>query len=154
MYEVCINNDFGKHKKSRLKNFLVHNKLLVFFSMCLLLGVFCGSLLMTFADATEQSIGVVINGKFYFYSLSCGYSRVKLAINKAAGRDSWDCGKKTDDMSASGLELVELLKRRSQSMLPLNDILLRAGFWPAETDEEVALDLTKIDRSTLIELFS
>lgn len=50
MYEVCINNDFGKHKKSRLKNFLVHNKLLVFFSMCLLLGVFCGSLLMTFAD--------------------------------------------------------------------------------------------------------
>lgn len=50
MYEVCINNDYGKHKKTRVKNFLVHNKLLVFFSMCLLLGVFCGSLLMTFAD--------------------------------------------------------------------------------------------------------
>ena len=106
------------------------------------------------SDATEQSIGVVINGKFYFYSLSCGYSRVKLAINKAAGRDSWDCGKKADGTSASGLELVELLKRRSQSMLPLNDVLLDAGFWPAETDEEVGLDLTKIDRSTLIELFS
>ena len=50
MYEVCINSDYGKHKKTRVKNFLVHNKLLVFFSTCLLLGVFCGSQIMTFAD--------------------------------------------------------------------------------------------------------
>lgn len=106
------------------------------------------------SDSSEQSIGVVINGNFYFYSLSCGYGRVKMAINKVAGRQMWDNGEADGKLSASGLELVEILKRKTWSMLPLNDVLLEAGFWPAEENEEVGLDLTKIDRSTLIELFS
>ena len=102
------------------------------------------------SDASEQSIGVVINGKFYFYSLSCGYSRVKAAINKNAGRKGYT----DEENAASAIDLTEILKRKSQSMLPLNDVLLDAGFWVAEENEEVGLDLTKIDRGTLIELFS
>ena len=50
MYEVSINGDFGKSKKNSIKDFLSQNKQLVFLSLCLLLGIFCGSILMKFAD--------------------------------------------------------------------------------------------------------
>ena len=50
MYEVSINGEFGKSKKSSIKDFLSQNKLLVFLSVCLLLGIFCGSMLMKFAN--------------------------------------------------------------------------------------------------------
>lgn len=50
MYEVSINGDFGKSKKSSIKNFFAQNKLLVFLSICLLLGVFCGSMMVKFSD--------------------------------------------------------------------------------------------------------
>ena len=50
MYEVSINGDFGKSKKNSIKGFLSQNKRLVFLSLCLLLGIFCGSILIKFAD--------------------------------------------------------------------------------------------------------
>lgn len=50
MYEVGINCDFGKSKKNSIKTFLSQNKLLVFLAVCLLLGVFCGSVLVKYAD--------------------------------------------------------------------------------------------------------
>jgi hypothetical protein len=49
--------------------------------------------------------------------------------------------------------MIDILKRKSMSFVPLKEILLEAGFTEA-TDENVGLDLTTIDRSTLIELFS
>ncbi len=56
MYEVRINGEFGKSKKSSVKKFFTQNKLLVFLSMCLLLGVFCGSMLVKFADENTLKI--------------------------------------------------------------------------------------------------
>ena len=50
MYEISINGGFGKSKKGSLKKLLLKNRLLVFLSLCLLLGVFCGSILMKVAD--------------------------------------------------------------------------------------------------------
>lgn len=62
MYEIGINGDFEKSKKSSLKNFLAQNKLLVFLSTCLLLGVFCGSMLVKVADEnTLNSINILFS---------------------------------------------------------------------------------------------
>lgn len=94
-------------------------------------------------EMSQQSIGLVLNNEFYFYNLSCGYGAVKSAI-----RNTKKSSKECND------ELITILNRRTMSTITLKDILLDAGFWEAtETDEEV-LDLTQIDRGTLIELFS
>lgn len=94
-------------------------------------------------EMSQQSIGLVLNNEFYFYNLSCGYGAVKSAI-----RNTKKSSKECND------ELITILNRRTMSAITLKDILLEAGFWEAtETDEEV-LDLTQIDRGTLIELFS
>lgn len=62
MYEVSINGDFGKSKKNTVKNFFLQNKPLVFLSICLLCGIFCGSMLVKFADkSTWQFINILFS---------------------------------------------------------------------------------------------
>jgi hypothetical protein len=101
-------------------------------------------------EHTQQTIGTVINGNFYFYSLSCGNARVAQTINLAQRRKS-TFDNSTSEFTTAGM--VDILKRKAASFVPLKEILLEAGFTEA-TDENVGLDLTTIDRSTLIELFS
>jgi hypothetical protein len=62
----------------------------------------------------------------------------------------WDNSTST----ASSKELVEILKRKAIATVSLKEILLEAGFIEAIDLETPKLDLTTIDRSTLIELFS
>ena len=108
---------------------------------------------ITQGEHTQQTIGTVINGNFYFYSLSCGHARVAQAINltkrKLKNKSVFD--NSTYEFTTAGM--IDILKRKAASFVPLKEILLEAGFTEA-TDENVGLDLTTIDRSTLIELFS
>lgn len=93
---------------------------------------------ITQGEMTQQTIGMVFDGKFYFYSLSCGYNKILSAVQEK-------------NMNA-GEEMVKILKRKSMSAVPLKEILLEAGFTESDTDYQI--DLTVIDRSTLIGLFS
>lgn len=109
---------------------------------------------VTQGESTQQFIGLVFDGKFYFYSLSCGHSKVATALRKTVakrtGKKMWE--NETADISSK--ELVEILKRKAISTVSLKEILLEAGFIEAIDLETPQLDLTTIDRSTLIDLFS
>ena len=109
---------------------------------------------VTQGESSQQTIGMVFNGKFYFYSLSCGNSKVSTAlrktISKRTDKPMWD----NSTCEASSKELVDILKRKSISTVSLKEILLEAGFVEAIDLETPELDLTTIDRSTLIDLFS
>jgi hypothetical protein len=109
---------------------------------------------VTQGESSQQTIGMVFDGKFYFYSLSCGNSKVSAALRRTISRRTnksvWD--NSTSD--ASSKELVEILKRKAISTVSLKEILLEAGFVEAIDLETPKLDLTTIDRSTLIDLFS
>ena len=109
---------------------------------------------VTQGESTQQTVGMVFDGKFYFYSLSCGNSKVSAALRKTISRRTnksvWD----NSTTDASSKELVEILKRKAMSSVSLKEILLEAGFVEAIDIETPKLDLTTIDRSTLIDLFS
>lgn len=104
-------------------------------------------------DMSQQSIGIVINGKFYFYSLSCGYGRIKTALQtkimKDTGKHAYmDTRKESED------KLIKILERKNAALLSIKDTLLEAGFWEATEDDSEVLDLTTLDRNTIIDLFS
>jgi hypothetical protein len=104
-------------------------------------------------DMSQQTIGIVINGKFYFYSLSCGYDRIKTALQtkimKDTGKQAYmDARKESED------KLIKILERKNASLLSIKDTLLEAGFWEATDDDIDVLDLTTLDRNTIIDLFS
>lgn len=113
---------------------------------------------LTFEDGRQFTLGLVHDGYFYFFTLGCGYSAIKnaLSIKNIKGKDihniDWNArgviNKESDD------ELITILKRKIKTLLPLNDVLLEAGFWSATEDDENVLDLTSIDRGSLIELFT
>lgn len=109
---------------------------------------------VTQGESAQQTIGMVFDGKFYFFSLFCGNSKVSAAlrkvISKRTNKSMWD----NSTCNASSKELVEILKRKAISTVSLKEILLEAGFVEAIDIETPKLDLTTIDRSTLIELFS
>lgn len=117
---------------------------------------------MTFEDGRQFTLGLVNDGYFHFFTLGCGYGAVKDALciknkkeNNVADRDWKAYNKITKDAED---ELITILKRKIKTLLPLNDVLLEAGFWPVEegysSGDANVLDLTTIDRSTLIELFT
>lgn len=104
-------------------------------------------------DMSQQSIGIIINGKFYFYSLSCGYGRIKTALQtkmiKEPGKyENKDTRKESED------KLIKILERKNTSLLSLKDTLLASGFWEATEADIDVLDLTNLDRNTIIDLFS
>lgn len=109
---------------------------------------------VTHGESSQQTIGMVFDSKFYFFSLSCGNSKVSTALRKTIARrtnkSAWD----NSVSDASSKELVEILKRKAISTVSLKEILLEAGFIEAIDLETPQLDLTTVDRSTLIELFS
>lgn len=118
---------------------------------------------MNQGEMSQQALGIILNGRFYFFDMSCGYSAVKTAvriskmrsdgINKYNSSGYWNWYSNGGD--AAGQDgLIEILNRKTRSLLPLKATLLDAGFWEATEDDTEVLDLTTIDRGTLIELFS
>lgn len=108
---------------------------------------------ITQGEHTQQTAGTVIDGNFYFYSLSCGNDRVARTINLTQRRLKNKSAFDNSVHDFTTASMVDILKRKAMSFVPLKDILLEAGFTEA-TGENVGLDLTNIDKSTLIELFS
>lgn len=100
-------------------------------------------------EMKQQSIGIVLDGKFYFYSLSCGYDRIMQSIHKKHTRK-----KEKYYPNRDSNEMIKILNRKTLSSIKLKDILLDAGFWEATENDNEILDLNNIDRSSLIELFS
>ena len=113
---------------------------------------------MTFEDGRQFTLGLVNDGYFYFFTLGCGYNAVKNALYTKSAKENnvheRDWAARNKIAKAAEDELITILKRKTKSLLPLNDVLLEAGFWPAEEDDKNVLDLTTIDRGTLIELFN
>lgn len=109
---------------------------------------------ITQGESEQQFIGMIFDGKFYFYSLSCGQSKVATALRKTiakrTGKKMWE----NETVDVSSKELVQILKRKTVAAVSLKEILLEAGFIEAIDLETPQLDLTAVDRSTLIELFS
>lgn len=98
-------------------------------------------------EAAQQMIGMILDGKFFFYSLSTGYDAVTNSIVRLK--------QKQHDRNAyqnAAQEMTAILTRKANTMIPVEQILTKAGF--TFVDEDAELDLTVLDRSTLIELFS
>lgn len=98
-------------------------------------------------EAAQQMIGMILDGKFFFYSLSTGYGAVTNSIVRLK--------QKQHDRNAyqnAAQEMTAILTRKANTMIPVEQILTKAGF--TFVDEDAELDLTVLDRSTLIELFS
>lgn len=98
-------------------------------------------------EAAQQMIGMIMDGKFFFYSLSTGYAAVTNSIVRLR--------QKKNDRNAhqnAAEEMTDILTRKANMMIPIENVLIKAGFTLVEEDAE--LDLTVLDRSTLIELFS
>lgn len=118
---------------------------------------------MNQGDMSQQALGIILNRKFYFFDMACGYSAVKTAvriskmrsdgINKYNDPGYWNWYSNGGDIAGQD-GLIEILNRKTRSLLPLKATLLDAGFWEATDDDTEVLDLTTIDRGTLIELFS
>lgn len=118
---------------------------------------------MNQGEMSQQALGIILNGKFYFFDMACGYSAVKTAvriskmrndgINKYNSPDYWNWySNGGDTVGQDGL--IEILSRKTRSLMPLKQTLLDAGFWEATEDDIDVLDLTNIDRNTIIDLFS
>jgi hypothetical protein len=101
-------------------------------------------------EMSQQTIGMVVDGKFYFYSLSCGYAPVTMAIRHKNGENKSRFNNESYKKSAN--EMIDIVTRKLNSMISLEVILNLAGFEIVEDDADI--DLTLIDRSKLIELFS
>ena len=93
------------------------------------------------SDTTQQTIGLLNDGKFFVMALGSGHSIV--SYNRHATQN--------ERYAASVL--------KAKSYLKLTDILPSAGFIDVNTVEELpadaqVLDLTQLSRDTLIELFA
>lgn len=118
---------------------------------------------MNQGEMSQQALGIILNRKFYFFDMACGYSAVKTAvriskmrsdgINKYNGPGYWNWYSNGGDIAGQD-GLIEILNRKTRSLLPLKQTLLDAGFWEATKDDIDVLDLTNIDRNTIIDLFS
>lgn len=93
-------------------------------------------------ESSQQFVGVIIDGRFHFYNLSCGNSRVSSALfRKNNGHNK----------SINPDDIVDIYRRKTNSMIALKDVLIEAGF--EEVDDNAEIDLTQLNRATLIDLF-
>ena len=99
--------------------------------------------MVTQTDAAEMMLGVILDNKVHFVTLSCGYTQVAQATRRL-----------TNNRKADTEGLTQMLKRKAMAMIDLKEILLAAGFTEPKKDETPEIDFTTLDRSTLIELFS
>lgn len=97
--------------------------------------------MIDFQGQGEKTIGMLIDGKFTLMDFSTGKGRVSTG------------GKYVTT-------IIDNMKRKANSFIPIKEVLLRAGFtmWePAkEGEDEVKpdLDLTNLEKDTLVNLFS
>ena len=101
-------------------------------------------------DMTQSMIGAIIDNTFYFFDLSCGYGKVMSAI-KVKNHRNPDLVSYDDVQVMNTKKFTEILSRKVTALIDLKEILLAAGFKESNKPD---LDLTNVDRSTLIELFS
>ena len=99
--------------------------------------------MVTQTDAAEMMVGVILDNKVHFVTLSCGYMQVAQATRRL-----------TNNHKVDTEGLTQMLKRKAMAMIDLKSILLEAGFTESKKDETPEIDFTTLDRSTLIELFS
>lgn len=99
--------------------------------------------MVTQTDASEMMVGVILDNKVHFVTLSCGYTQVAQATRRLNNN------RKVDTEG-----LTQMLKRKAMAMIDLKEILLAAGFKEPKKDEIPEIDFGTLDRSTLIELFS
>lgn len=99
--------------------------------------------MVTQSDAAEMMVGVILDNKVHFVTLSCGYMQVAQATRRL-----------TNNHKVDTEGLTQMLKRKAMAMIDLKEILLAAGFTEPKKDETPEIDFTTLDRSTLIELFS
>lgn len=99
--------------------------------------------MVTQSDASEMMVGVILDNKVHFVTLSCGYTQVAQATRRL---------NKKRQIDTEGL--TQMLKRKTMAMIDLKEILLAAGFTEPKKDETPEIDFGTLDRSTLIELFS
>lgn len=106
-------------------------------------------------EASHTMIGAVLNNKFVFFDLACGYERVASSIrikNTKSGKYNSRSFRDLEEIKKlSTNEVVKILSRKVNSLISLKDILLEAGFKESDKPD---LDLTTVNRDTLIELFS
>lgn len=98
-------------------------------------------------EMREQMIGLICDGKYYFLDMSCGYSMVSSAMHIKAYKD-----KQNITLQDINEDVINTVKRKAVSAVPLAGILSSAGFEFVENDPDI--DLTKLSRDTLIELFT
>lgn len=92
---------------------------------------------MITSDSREKMVGAIINNKMYLMDFRLGDARV--SINNYNN------------------ELIESIKRKTYCYMDLKNILLAAGFKERKRstkDNPIELDLTELNKDTLIELFS
>lgn len=99
-------------------------------------------------EGSEQMVGAIFDNKMYFFELTCGYRRVANAIAMANYSKS-----KTKVWNTNAV--LDMLKKKAYSAIPIKEILLEAGFTDVTTckDVEPDIDLTVLSRDTLIDLF-
>lgn len=89
------------------------------------------------SESAQQMIGCIVNNKMYLMNLRLGEQRVS--------------GAKMNQY------ILPILERKSKCYLSLKTLLLKAGFKERKRDTKenpIQLDLTNLDKGTLIELFS
>ena len=101
-------------------------------------------------EMTQQTLGMIIDNNFYFYNLSCGYGAVTNAIRHKLGEGKFRYD--AESMKQSAQETIDIIRCKTLAALSLETFLVLAGFEIVEEDADI--DLTQLDRSTLIELFS
>lgn len=102
-------------------------------------------------DAREQMVGTIFDNKFSFFSLSTGYGQVANAVYKKEQSKDKKLNNCLMDNKKAYESYLKVLKCKVNSFVMVKPILLAAGF--EEVDENPDIDLTKLDRSTLISIF-
>ena len=104
-------------------------------------------------DMRENMVGLVIDGTFVFYSLSTGYDRISNAAfrkyRKSKDQNTIDYYDRYNCNFTE--EMVKMLKCKTEAFISVREVLEKAGFDFVEEDHDI--DLTALDRSTLITLF-
>lgn len=88
------------------------------------------------SNMRETTIGFILNQRMYICNLQTGDSRVSNTVDNAYN---------------------EMLERKSSSFLDLKKLLLDAGFQERKRDTKdnpIELDLSNINKDTLIKLFT
>lgn len=104
-------------------------------------------------DMRENMVGLIIDGTFVFYSLSTGYDRISnAAFRKYRNSKDKNSIDYYDMYNCNFTEkMVKMFKCKADSFISVREVLTKAGFEFVEEDSDI--DLTVLDRSTLITLF-